>query len=126
MKIKSNIILAFLAGASLFSVSCKAGADTRLEPKPTEAYIKIFAEPEQRAAEFGYEGQFWPQSVVVAEGATVTWNNTDYKVHTVVSDDGLFKARLELGQTFNHTFSEKGDFRYHDEEFGFFGWIYVE
>ena len=85
------------------------------------------AEPEQRAAAFNYEGEFRPQTIKVSVGATVTWNNMDNKVHSVISDDGLFSKRLEYGESFKYTFTQNGSYKYHDELYdGMDGLVYVE
>jgi nitrite reductase (NO-forming)/hydroxylamine reductase len=56
---------------------------------------------------------FQPHTVVVATGATVTWQNDDTVAHTVTSGEGWFDSgQLAAGESFSHQFSKPGTFRY--------------
>ncbi len=56
---------------------------------------------------------FGPVSLSVAKGATVTWTNDDGVDHSIVSTDLAFNSE-NLGHdvTFQHTFTEPGQFAY--------------
>ena len=58
---------------------------------------------------------FAPANIVVEVGTTVTWTNEDSIGHTVTSDEGdeLDSEILGEGETFSHTFTEPGEYRYH-------------
>jgi len=67
---------------------------------------------------------FQPNPVQVSVGDTVTWTNDDSQPHTVTSGsngvpDGKFDSSpnfnplLSLGQTFEHTFTEAGEYPYY-------------
>ncbi len=124
----SRIIAIMFIWASLIAGACTSSKQATI-PKapPMETLVVIMAEPEQRAAGFNYEGEFRPHTIKVSVGATVTWNNTDNKVHSVISDDGFFSKRLEYGESYNYTFTQTGVFAYHDELYdGMDGLVYVE
>jgi nitrite reductase (NO-forming)/hydroxylamine reductase len=56
---------------------------------------------------------FQPHTIVVATGATVTWQNDDTVAHTVTSGEGWFDSgQLAAGEGFSHQFSKPGTFRY--------------
>ncbi|MBI4116532.1 cupredoxin family copper-binding protein [Candidatus Pacearchaeota archaeon] len=58
---------------------------------------------------------FSPKSLTVNAGDSVVWTNEDSVSHTVTSDSGseLSSSFLSKGQTYSHTFSQKGTFSYH-------------
>lgn len=107
------------------SGACTRQGGLQLPPKAVE--VKIIVDPEQRAAGFNYEGEFRPQTVSVATGGTVTWNNTDNKDHIVVSYDGNFNKRLQSGESFSYIFTQNGTYKYHDVLYdGMDGIVYVQ
>ena len=57
---------------------------------------------------------FTPESVTVAVGTTVTWENVQPgSIHTSNSDDDLWKSgSLNEGDEFSFTFDEAGTFTY--------------
>ena len=56
---------------------------------------------------------FQPHTLVVATGATVTWQNDDAVAHTVTSGEGWFDSgQLAAGESFSHQFDQPGTFRY--------------
>ena len=56
---------------------------------------------------------FQPHTLVVATGATVTWQNDDSVAHTVTSGEGWFDSgQLAPGEAFEHQFNKPGTFRY--------------
>jgi plastocyanin len=63
--------------------------------------------------------RFEPRHVAVKKGQTVVWVNDDNVIHTVTSGEGtqpshapLSSRFLTRGQTFRHTFTEKGKYEY--------------
>ena len=57
---------------------------------------------------------FWPQTVTVPVGATVTWTNHDDIPHTVVSTDGVFKSKVrDTDEKFSYTFAKAGTYPYY-------------
>lgn len=57
---------------------------------------------------------FQPQELIIKEGATVIWRNDDSVVHSVVSNEGMFKSpTLNKGDEFSFTFSKAGVHDYH-------------
>jgi plastocyanin len=56
---------------------------------------------------------FDPASITIAVGDTVTWRNDGQVAHTVTANGGSFDSgNLNPGQSFAHTFSGAGTFRY--------------
>lgn len=58
---------------------------------------------------------FTPAQITVSPGTTVTWLNRDDIPHTVTdaADPKAFKsAPLDTGDSFSHTFTEPGTYRY--------------
>jgi nitrite reductase (NO-forming)/hydroxylamine reductase len=56
---------------------------------------------------------FQPHTLVVATGATVTWQNDAAAVHTITSDEGWFDSgKLAAGESFSHQFSQPGIYHY--------------
>src|SRR5687767_15126267 len=72
---------------------------------------------------------FSPASVTVNAGDTVTWVQRGAN-HDTVSYDGLWASpRLNLNQTFSHTFNTAGTFRYFctpHEQLGMIGTVTVQ
>ena len=58
---------------------------------------------------------FTPGTLTVPVGTTVTWGNNDVTAHTVTSDAaGVFNSNnVNSGQTFQVTFANPGQFKYH-------------
>ena len=59
---------------------------------------------------------FTPRTLTVPVGATVTWTNRDFDVHTVVADDSppTFKSTgLDTDDSFSFTFKKAGTYSYH-------------
>lgn len=55
-----------------------------------------------------------PFDVMIAQGTTVRWTNTDGFDHTVTGDDGLWgSVAITPTATFAHTFTQVGTFAYH-------------
>ena len=60
--------------------------------------------------EWGYD----PPALEVGVGDTVVWTNTGAVAHTVTADDGSFDSgSIEPGATWEYTFEEVGEFKYH-------------
>lgn len=118
MRIKI-MIASLLAGAlaiiGVIPGGCAATRQTPAEPPPMAALINIVLDPEQFMGVDNYRGEFQTRIITVALGATVTWNNTDRRVHTVVSRDGLFDKTLEYAESFSYTFTQNGSFAYYDK-----------
>ena len=58
---------------------------------------------------------FSPSIITIKQGDSVTWTNMDSVLHTVTSDSGteLDSELLSKGNSYTHTFNEKGTFDYH-------------
>ncbi|HEX6146271.1 MAG TPA: cupredoxin family copper-binding protein [Acidimicrobiia bacterium] len=56
---------------------------------------------------------FSPETLTVAVGTTVTWENSDSLAHTSTSEDEVWDSgRLDSGGEFSFTFEEAGTFSY--------------
>lgn len=70
---------------------------------------------------------FQPGILTVPAGTTVVWKNKDSMVHTVVSNTGLFYGTLEVGGSYNYTFTKPGNYEYNcDIHPGMAGAIHVQ
>ena len=57
--------------------------------------------------------KFEPAVVSVAPGDTVTWVNDDTEEHTVTASDRSYTSSgLDQAETFSHTFTAPGTYRY--------------
>jgi len=58
---------------------------------------------------------FNPSTIKIKVGDTIVWKNADSVSHTVTSDSGgeLSSQYLSKGDTYTHTFTQKGTFPYH-------------
>ena len=57
---------------------------------------------------------FGPQSLTVLGGETVTWTNRDDILHTIVSNDGVFKSKVrDTDEKFSYTFNKMGTYSYY-------------
>jgi len=82
------------------SVSIEPGASTFREVEPDDY---------SDAALGGYS----PTALETSVGVTVTWTNDDTTVHTVTAPDGSFDSgNIMPGETWSHTFTERGEFNY--------------
>ena len=96
------------------------------DPPPAMAVmVKITCDRVVEETVSNYNGEYTPRNITVPVGATVTWNNTDVKEHSVVSDDGLFSANLEVGETFSYTFTKPGIFVYRSDIYALDGKVTV-
>ena len=62
---------------------------------------------EVAAADFRFE----PATVVVKEGATVTWTNTGRQIHNV-KGPGFFSRAMDAGERYSRRFEKAGSYRY--------------
>jgi plastocyanin len=57
---------------------------------------------------------FTPDTLEVAAGTTVVWNNLDPFAHTVTSDDGIFDSGMfNTGESYSLTFTTPGRYQYY-------------
>jgi plastocyanin len=57
--------------------------------------------------------RFWPDSLDVKAGDTVTWTNADEELHALQADDGSFRSSGITGDgTFAFTFDKPGTYAY--------------
>lgn len=129
--------LVLIAMAGILGASCKASVATTpatttppVTTTPSVATtLPVTTTPVQTAVMVvitdGFSGAvFFPETVTVPVGTTVTWWSNDVlDVHTITSDSGLFasdvipEARKEspptADETFSYTFTERGTFSYY-------------
>ena len=63
-----------------------------------------------------YKGDFKPPITYQPPGTIVTWQNDDtflLNQHSVTSNDGLFDKDLNVGESFNYTFTKLGTYDYY-------------
>jgi len=99
----SRIIGTCLIGGLLFLGACSSAGKA-----PTTALIKV--ESGDDAVE-----SWRPTNTVISVGGVVTWLNSGYSDHYVISGEGLFNKTLSPGQTFQYNFTQVGNFTYNDD-----------
>lgn len=103
-----------IVALALVVVSCGA-QEAVLSPSPaatpTENVAAVSAVTEATVSI--HDHAFQPHTLLVATGATVTWQNDDADSHTVTSLEGWFDSGpLAAGESFVHQFEQPGTFRY--------------
>jgi plastocyanin len=58
------------------------------------------------------DNSFSPADAEVTVGDTVLWTNEGQAPHTVTFEDGPNSGQLAVGESFEHTFDETGEFAY--------------
>ncbi len=100
------VVLALLLAAC---GPAEPAATPQAEPEPTTLGVAAVTEATVTMA----GGSFQPHTLVVATGATVTWQNDDGVTHNLTSDEGWFESgELAAGARFQRQFDEPGTFRY--------------
>ena len=85
-----NAILMLMISLSFTLSSC-----LKEDPGPNAVYI--------------YRTKFYPSTLNVSVGTTVTWTNKNKRTHTVSTDNGSIESGdIKEGQTFTYTFSSAG------------------
>jgi plastocyanin len=93
----------------LFIVSCRTPAVIDEEEEVAEEEEADTTPTEVRISGFVFQ----PETITVAEGATITWTNLDSVSHTVTSETDLFgSANLGRDASFSYSFTEPGTFSY--------------
>jgi plastocyanin len=85
-------------------------------PQPSSSQTNTNKNQTAKAGEIQIEDMaFDPASVTVKKGATVKWTDKDGITHTVTSDTGseLQSPELGKGQSYSHTFTTAGTYKYH-------------
>ena len=112
----NKLTLSLILAVVLILTACSApGPDEEPTPLPqnlvTEPAASVAGVTE--AAVTIADHAFQPHTLVVATGATVTWQNDDSVAHTVTSSGGWFDSgQLAPGDSFDHQFDKPGTLRY--------------
>jgi plastocyanin/DNA-binding beta-propeller fold protein YncE len=86
---------------------------TPTSPPPAATDVAVGVTAATEATVTIADQAFQPHTVVVATGATVTWENRDPVAHTVTSLEGWFDSGQIAGDdSFAHAFDRPGTFRY--------------
>ena len=57
---------------------------------------------------------FYPTTLTVKPGTTVTWINKDNETQNIVSNNGVFDSgNLKTNQSYNYTFNQSGSYPFH-------------
>ncbi len=93
-------LAAVMVAALALAESMNVAVSTR-QPTPATAAVKVD------------NFSFWPPTLTVAVGTTVTWTNRDDIPHRVVSTASVFKSKvLDTNEKFSYTFAKPGTFSY--------------
>jgi plastocyanin len=102
MRARQLAALASLAAASSITLVPAA------TPSPT------FGAPVAATSVVIHNFAFSPQVITVKPGTEVTWTNSDADAHTVTFDaDRTGSQAFQNGESYRHTFTAAGTFRYH-------------
>jgi len=97
-----NIALGLILVAATFAFAC-GGSDPAPDTQPTQAA------PETKNVNlFGYK--FNPNSLTIAAGTTVVFNNKDPENHNVTISALGIDQIIEPGKSFSYTFTTTGEF----------------
>ena len=108
LKSGSSCLINFLCiqGTEAFKDSCGCGCEkisqeNQTAPNTHNIEMNNFA--------------FFPTSLTIHPGETVTWTNKDSVPHTITSDSGaeLGSSTIATGKTYSHQFNTAGTFTYH-------------
>ncbi|HSJ53305.1 MAG TPA: cupredoxin domain-containing protein, partial [Anaerolineae bacterium] len=103
------VLIAVLALLLAACGSAGPAATPQAEPEATTLGVAAATEATVTVA----DGSFQPHTLVVATGATITWQNDDEATHVLTSDEGWFESdELAAGERFVRQFDEPGTFRY--------------
>lgn len=79
----------------------------------SKSVLTVSAEPAAASKVTISNFQFAPRVVRIKAGSELTWQVKE-GTHTVNADDGSFSSpNLSAGQTFSHTFTKAGTYRYY-------------
>jgi plastocyanin len=110
--------LAALAAASTLTLAACGGASvghaSAPGPMPMPAPAASSAAPVAATSVAIKNFAFSPQAITVKAGTQVTWTNDDADAHTVTFDaDKTGSQAFQNGESYRHTFSTPGTYRYH-------------
>jgi plastocyanin len=109
IKSDSSCIINFacIQGTQGFKDSCGCGCE------------KISQDNQNQASQNSHDIKisnfaFFPSSITIHPGETITWTNDDSAAHTIVSDSGaeIGSSSLSKGQSYSHTFNTPGTYNY--------------
>ncbi len=125
-----KILMVFSAVMLLVLVSC---AQQPAAPRPGEITPPVETTPEPVAPVTApattvdvqiLRTAFEPEMVTVKVGDTVSWKNTDDRVHGLGGD--IVSGRIEPDGIYEMVFDEAGVYEYIDSVFKFHGKVFVE
>lgn len=88
-------------GTTLMVCSCQKDDSTLYKPGDTEVWIQ--------------HDSYYPNSISIPTGTTITWANKDDYTHTVTSNiNGLFDSgQIHKDRSFSYKFNKDGTFTYY-------------
>jgi len=93
-----------LSAAALFVAAAGAGTASADSPAPAASPLMVFIR----------NSLYYPNSVTVKVGSTVTWRNDDTQFsHTVTSTTNVFDSKnMDRGVVYSYTFKKPGKYPY--------------
>lgn len=120
MRARQLAALSALAAASTLTLAACGGASVSHAsgpapmPMPMPAASSTLAAPVAATSVAIKNFAFSPQAITVKAGTQVTWTNDDADAHTVTFDaDKTGSQAFQNGESYRHTFSTPGTYRYH-------------
>ena len=120
----SVVMLLVLVSCAQQPATPRSGVTTPpIETTPTEPVVPV-APPATTVDVQILRTAFDPEMVTIKVGDTVSWKNTDDRIHGLGGD--VISGRIEPGATFDETFDTAGTYEYIDTSFKFHGKVFVE
>ena len=90
--------------------------DREINIKPTKPYDFLKEAITGKTTEdiIMHNNKFSPAEITITKGSTIIWTNSDSRPHIVDVQGKVNSGEMEPGDTFAHTFEEKGIFEYRD------------
>ena len=102
---RAYVVIAFSIGAMFVAAAGTRSAVAYAEsPAPSASPVMVFIR----------NSLFYPASVTIKAGTTVTWRNDDVQLsHTVTSTTGVFDSKnMDRGVVYSYTFKKPGKYPY--------------
>ena len=103
------IIFLLIVGGVWYTKSYQSPTPASSEEVSTTVTPEVMVEGEVSIM----KNLFFPETITIKEGETVTWVNKETYGHDAVSDTGLFRSpRMATGEKYSYTFTKAGTYTY--------------
>ena len=103
------IIILLIVGGYWYMKSYQSPTSAPSEEVSTTVTPEVMVEGEVSIM----KNLFFPETITIKEGETVTWVNKETYGHDAVSDTGLFRSpKMATGEKYSYTFTKAGTYTY--------------